>query len=110
MGFFSSNKKGRIGIDIGTASIKLVELSKDSNRFTLTNYGVFEMEPDESAQNVVKLSNKDLVAGIKEVLLRANIKTRDVIASIPSFPTFATTITMPYLSEEEVAKAIPFEA
>ncbi|MEK7616163.1 MAG: type IV pilus assembly protein PilM [Patescibacteria group bacterium] len=110
MAFFSFDKKGRLGIDIGTASIKVVELAKESNRFNLTNYGTFEIEPDESALNVVKLSNKDLVSGIQEVLQKAHMKSRDVIASIPSFPTFSTTITMPYLSEDEVAKAIPFEA
>ena len=34
----------------------------------------------------------------------------DAVASIPSFSTFTTTIEMPYLSERELAKALPFEA
>ena len=106
--FFSRSTKTRLGIDIGTASIKIVELTKDSNRFSLTNYGLFELEPGD--EKLLKLSNADVVQGIKEVLAKTKIKTREVIASIPSFPTFATTITMPFLSEADVAKAIPFEA
>jgi len=110
MSLFSSDSKTRLGIDIGTASIKVTELTKESNRFVLSNYGIFEAEPNEEATSVVRLSNDDLVSGIQQILQATHIKTRYAIASIPSFPTFSTTITMPYLSEDEVAKAIPFEA
>ena len=106
MGLFSSESKSRLGIDIGTAAIKIVELTKDSNRFTLTNYGMFELESGSEA----KLDNKQMAEGIKDVLRSSGMTSTDVIASIPSFPTFATTITLPYLSEEEIAKAMPFEA
>ena len=107
MGFFSLDKKSRLGVDIGTASIKVVELSKEANRFTLINYGMIEVAAQKDTS---QLSNQDIVAGIKAILQSAQIKTKDVVASIPSFPTFATTITLPYLSEEDVAKAMPFEA
>lgn len=104
MAFFSFESKGRLGVDIGTASIKIIELAKASNRFMLANYGIFEWEGN------AKLTNEDAVRGIKEILAKAHIKNTDAIASIPSFPTFATTITLPVMSEAEVAKAIPFEA
>ncbi len=107
MGFFSLDKKSRLGVDIGTASIKVVEISKESNRFTLLNYGMIEVA---AGKDTSQPSNQDIVAGIKTVIQSAQIKSKDAIASIPSFPTFATTITLPYLSEEEVEKAMPFEA
>src|SRR3989344_5102205 len=66
MSFFSRSTKTRLGIDIGTASIKVVELTKDSNRFALTNYGLVEMEPGD--EKLLKLSNQDVVSGIKEIL------------------------------------------
>ena len=117
MGFFSSSK-GKLGIDIGTASIKVVELAKESNRFQLSNYGIYELEPGDEAimagsagrSKITQLSNADIIAGIKTILKSTGMKSRDVVASIPSYPTFSTTITMPYLSEDEIAKAIPFEA
>jgi type IV pilus assembly protein PilM len=119
MGLFDFKPKGKLGVDIGTASIKLVELSKDAGRFKLENYGLFELESVDEAINVsgqaaksrvVHLSDQDLAWGIKEVLNRTKIKSRDAIASIPSFSTFSTIITMPYLSEKDIAKTIPFEA
>jgi len=130
MKLFSFGPKSKIGVDIGTSSIKIAELSKESGRFKLENYGLFELESDETAKvseraanspvqvsptppaggKPVQLSDADLVWGIKEVLKRTKIKTRETVASIPSFSTFATIITLPYLSEEDMAKAIPFEA
>ena len=119
MSFFSFGKpKSKLGIDIGTASVKIVELSKESGRFKLQNYGLFELESvDEtlnasgsSTSRAAQLSNQDLAWSIKEVLKRGKIKAGDVVASIPSFSTFSTIITMPYLSEKDMAKTIPFEA
>ncbi|HEY4520505.1 MAG TPA: type IV pilus assembly protein PilM [Candidatus Paceibacterota bacterium] len=109
---FKSQRK--LGIDIGTASIKAIELEKKDSRFNLTNYGLFEFKGSKNAasgdENILKLPDSEIIWGVKEMLKRAKISTKDVVASIPSFSTFATMIEIPYLSEEELAKAIPFEA
>lgn len=106
--------KGKLGIDIGTASIKIVELENKSNRFALKNYGLFELKGDKDSANenhsILKLPDGEIIWGIKETLKKSKISAKDVVASIPSFSTFATVIEMPYLSQEELAKAIPFEA
>ena len=47
---------------------------------------------------------------VKEVMKKAKIKAVNAVASIPSFSTFATAIEMPYISEQDLAKALPFEA
>jgi type IV pilus assembly protein PilM len=109
---FSSG--GTLGIDIGTASIKAVELVREGGRFKLLNYGIFELESQDKSlqanQKINKLPDQDIIWGIQEVIKQAGIKSKNVVASIPSFSTFATVITLPYLSEKELAKTIPFEA
>jgi len=106
--------KSKLGIDIGTSAIKLIELSKKGGRFKLENYGVLEFKRTATNQdvtsNVLKLPDQEIIWGIKEIVKKAKIRTKDVVASIPSFSTFATVIEVPYLSEEDLAKAIPFEA
>jgi type IV pilus assembly protein PilM len=111
------SNKSKLGIDIGTASIKIVELSKESGRFKLENYGLFELEGIEGAAassvqeaRPIRLLDDDLAWGIKETIKRSKIETKDAVASIPSFNTFSTIITMPYLSEQDIARTIPFEA
>lgn len=116
-GLFKS--KGKLGIDIGTSAVKIIELEKEGGRFALKNYGLFEFQNAEDAtqpaesrqfQNILKLPDGEIIWGIKEVLKKAKIKATDAIASIPSFSTFATVIEMPYLSEQDLASSLPFEA
>lgn len=108
--------KGKLGIDIGTASIKVVELQKKGQRFELSNYGLFELKSGMSdsqvtaGRGILKLPDEEIIWGIKEVLKKSGIKSTNVVASIPSFSTFSTIIEMPYLSEQDLAKALPFEA
>lgn len=121
MAFFNLFKpKSKLGVDIGTASIKIVELEKQASRFVLSNYGLFELKGVKAnnkeapvpimGQSILKLPDEEIVWGIKEVIKRAGLKSRDVIASIPSFSTFTTVIDMPYISEQDLGKVLPFEA
>ena len=108
--------KGKLGIDIGTASIKVVELEKKGARFELSNYGLFELKsgvsdsPATAGRGILKLPDEEIIWGIKEIIKKGGIKSKDVVASIPSFSTFSTIIEMPYLSEQDLAKSLPFEA
>lgn len=112
--FFKFGSGGTLGIDIGTSTIKVVELAREGGRFKLLNYGIFQLENQEEAiqtnQKITKLPDQAIIWGIKEVLKQAKIKSTNVIASIPAFSTFSTVITLPYLSEKDLAKTIPFEA
>ncbi len=121
MSFLGFGGHRRLGIDIGTASIKIVELTKESGRFKLENYGLFSLESAESAVNVAtqavqqsnkvaQLSNNDMAWAIKELCKAIKVKTKDAVASIQSFSTFSTVISMPYLSADDIAKSIPYEA
>ena len=118
MGIFNLfGEKGKLGIDIGTAAIKIVELEKTGGRFALKNYGLFELRGTDTQssgqgmdQSILKLPDQEIIWGLKELIKKSNIKSTSVIASIPSFSTFTTVIEMPYLSEQELAKALPFEA
>ncbi len=118
-GFKLFKSKGKLGIDVGTSAIKIIELEKESGRFILKNYGFFEFKSaddtpsateSKQVQNILKLPDGEIIWGIKEVLKKAKIKSTDVVASIPSFSTFATVIEMPYISEQDLARALPFEA
>lgn len=110
--------KSRLGIDIGTSTIKIVELEKEGGRLSLKNYGLFEFKGSDSSlksgeggktQDILKLPDGEIIWGIKEVIKKSKIKAVNVVASIPSFSTFATVIEMPYLSEQDLAKSLPFE-
>ncbi|OHB23660.1 MAG: hypothetical protein A3I22_01245 [Parcubacteria group bacterium RIFCSPLOWO2_02_FULL_40_12] len=107
MALFGS--KSILGIDLGTSGIKIVELSRiGGGRFDLKNYGVLDFIPKD--KSVPKLDDQILISGLKDLLNKGKFLTKDTTASISSFLTFTTIIEMPYLSEKDLGKAIPFEA
>lgn len=116
---FGSSSKNALGIDIGTFSIKMVELAKKGERLTLENYGEVTTQqirekPFRSGLSTDKssfsLSNKEIAEGIKAILFDAKIKAKTATFSIPDFSTFFTTFDLPPMTKEELPKAINFEA
>lgn len=117
MSLFNFGAKSKLGIDIGTSSIKIVELSKEGGRFKLENYAIFQLgdvkpsnNPEQAITRTGQLTEENLSWALKETIKKSGIRVRDVIASIPSISTFSTIISMPYLLEEDITKSIPFEA
>lgn len=104
-----------LGVDIGTTSIKVVELEKKGPRAQLTNYGVLESyghfeRPNSVIQaNALKISEKEASALLSLLLKKVRFKTRNAVASIPSFASFITMVEMPEMSEEETKRAMAFQ-
>ena len=107
MALFGS--KSILGVDLGTSGIKIAELStRSGGRFELKNYGILDFIPKDKSSP--KLDDQLLISGLKDLLNKGKFSTKDTIASISSFLTFTTIIELPYLSEKDLGKAIPFEA
>jgi type IV pilus assembly protein PilM len=108
-------QKAALGIDVGMASIKMVELSSFGSKKKLENYVEFQLPQSDSSLKAFHseegLLLADQVAGIlKGILRKVNIKQQKVAFAIPDFCTFFTTFTLPPMSEAEIPNAIEFEA
>ncbi len=105
-----------LGVDIGTVSVKCVELGMKQERFALMNYGILEsreylLHPNRALQtSSLKISEQDATALLKTALLEMKSKTKIAVASIPAFAAFMTVLDMPLLSREETTKAVLFQA
>jgi len=112
--FFAS--KQVIGIDIGTASIKLVEIERKKNILSLKNYAILEtkeyLERGNAALQTssLKLSENEVIPLLRTALREMGTKTKYAVASLPAFGVFFVPIEMPLISPEETAKSISFQA
>lgn len=108
--------KKMVGIDIGTASIKVVELSRWGQGKTLENYGEIKSaslykEPFRSIEKgSYLLSNYFVSRAVRAILDEARIKTKEVIFSIPDFSTFCTSFDLPPMTKEELSDAVHYSA
>lgn len=101
-----------IGLDVGSASVKLVQLRFEKEQALLETYGEVALGPYQEAPigKAVSLAEDRMGEVIRDVWQEAGAKSRKVIAGIPLRNSFVTFIDLPYMSEKELARAIPFEA
>lgn len=99
-----------VGIDIGSKTIKLVELSKGGKGFNLKASGAagYVGSPPENAKD-----DKSLVPvaeAMKKLKKEAKISSKDVAVSLPESFVYTRTIKFPMLTDSEVASAVTWEA
>lgn len=108
--------KKMVGIDIGTSSVKIVELSRWGQGKTLENYGEIKSaslykEPFRSVERgSYLLSNYFVSRAVRAVLDEAKIRTKAVIFSIPDFSTFCVSFELPPMTKNEIAEAVYYNA
>jgi len=108
--------KKMVGVDIGTASIKIVELSRWGQGKTLENYGQIGSVSlyKEPFRNTEKggylLSNYFVSRAIRAVLDEAKIRTRAAVFAIPDFSTFCTSFELPPMPAKELPEAVYYNA
>ena len=98
-----------IGLDIGTSSIKLIEIEESKGGYRLKNFGISTL-PKDAIVNGSIVNHDAVVSSIQEILSNLKIKTRDVVASISGHPVIIKKITMPVATDEELEESIKFEA
>jgi len=104
-----------LGVDIGTASIKIVEVRKTSTLPKLINYGILRSNthldrPNSAIQSsALKIVEKETAELLKILIKEAGFKAREAVASIPVFSAFITLLEMPQMPEADVAKAMAFQ-
>jgi type IV pilus assembly protein PilM len=109
--FFKRKESSSVGVDVGSDSIKIVELEKKSDRLVLKNYALVAVN-----KNLVRLgTNKHLINDIsgeltRKVFEKLKIKNRKINLAIPGFASLITTVNLDAASVKEAQKILELEA
>lgn len=98
-----------IGLDIGSQTIKLIQLEKKGQGYWLQTAGLAPT-PSRGLLSDAQADLEAVSVVIKKLVLDSKTSTRQVNASLPESQIFTRVIEMPPLSETEVASAIKWEA
>lgn len=114
MGFikkiFKIRPKSFLGIDIGTSSLRMVELKRKGKKLWIVNYG--EASFDFSKANLKEKnisfeeSAKEL---IKKIFKETAFSTKKVNIAIPDFFSFHVSFDLPKMEKEEISQALQYE-
>ncbi len=101
-----------LGIDIGSSSIKLVQLKREGGRAVLETYGAITLGPygETEAGRVVKLKPDQIAAALTDLVREANVSTTSASVAIPFASSLTSIIEMPNMPKDQLNKMVPLEA
>ena len=101
-----------LGIDIGSSSVKVVQLKKQNGKAVLETYGEIALGPysDGDIGRATVLPTDRLAEAIKDLLKESNTTTLNSGLSISIGASFIVFMRMPAVEEKNYAEMVPIEA
>ena len=109
--FFSKlfgKKNSILGVDIGTANIKIAQISH-ADKPILETYGVVNINYQLGGKND-ELAVQQMANILKALMEKAAVSTKRCVISFPNSAVFTSVIGLPKMSDKEMASAVEFEA
>jgi type IV pilus assembly protein PilM len=106
---FGGSSKSSVGLDIGSHSVKVVELIRSGKNLKLSKYAVVELTPGTMVDGEV-INRDHLVESIKDAMVKAGIKARTVNSAVSGRSVIVRRIPMEKMTEAQARQAIHWEA
>jgi type IV pilus assembly protein PilM len=103
------SKKDVIGIDIGSSSIKLVEIKETKKGYQLTNFGIAELHPETIVDGAI-MDTAAVVDAIQSLVSGLKVRIKDVVTSVSGNAVRIQKISLPSMTKEELEDSIQWEA
>jgi type IV pilus assembly protein PilM len=101
--------KSIVGLDIGSASVKVVECAVKKGGVELAAAGVAALPPEAIVQGAF-LNSGAIVDAIREAVDSAGIKAKHVATAVSGHSVIVKKISLPAMSREELDESIRWEA
>src|SRR3989344_178198 len=112
LGTKTSDSNRVMGIDIGSSSIKVVEVQERDGVLTLTTYGELQLGPyadTEIGQSVIIDPKKEQQA-LVDVIRESAVKATSAVFAMPLASSFVTTIHFTADQKEDISSRVRVEA
>lgn len=104
-----SGKKNLVGLDIGSSSVKAVELAKKGSGLSLLNLGFENLQTDTIVDGqIMELNNVSNV--ISQIFNEHQIRTSRVCAGVSGHSVIVKNIVLPQMSSEELQESFSWHA
>src|ERR1700752_2649910 len=109
MALFGGKSRQLVGLDIGSSSIKSVELKSTKAGYELVRFGMESLAPDTGVDGAI-MDAPQVANAISRIFDSANVKTKNVATSVSGHAVIVKRVPLPLMSEEELYDRIPAEA
>src|ERR1017187_10033475 len=106
--FGGSKQKALVGLDIGSSSIKAVELKRTKQGFELVSFGLEPLAQDTVVDGAI-MDAPLVAAAIGTIFDRQQTKTRSVATAVSGHSVIVKRVSLPMMTEEELYDRIQSE-
>ena len=106
---FFQTQKDIIGIDIGSSSVKLVQLREMKGGYALQDLGIAPLPAEAIVDNAI-MDSGSVVEILRNLVESHKIKTKNVATSVSGHSVIIRKIQLPIMTEEEMEASIQWEA
>ena len=107
---FLSKKSPLVAIDIGSSSIKLVQLTDfKEEQYELNHFGVMPLDKECIVEGAIKKPGQ-VVDALKNLIKAEKIQSRYAVSAVAGEAVFIKKIKVPVMSEEKLSEKITQEA
>ena len=101
--------KSLVGLDIGSSAVKAIELRQVGKGYKVAAFGTEAIPPDSIVDGAI-IDGTAVIEAIRRLFATRNIKTKEVAASLSGNAVIVKKISLPTMTEAELAESIYWEA
>lgn len=102
-------KKDTVALDIGSNSIKLVQMVKSKKGWELLKLGMAVLPPEAIVDGSI-IDSMTVTSTIKELVKEHGVKVKDTVSSLTGHSVIIKKVSFPAMTEDELAESIQWEA
>lgn len=97
-----------LGVDIGSSSLKVVQLRKEHGKAVLETYGELSLGPYGGGDvgQATNLSAEQIAASLTDLLREAKVTTKNAGVSIPFARSLLTLVNLPYRRDKKEQQTV----
>ena len=101
--------KSLVGLDIGSSSVKAIELKPAGKGYRVSAIGVEPVPPDSIVDGAI-IDGGAVADAVRRLFANKQFKAKDVVASLSGNSVIVKKITLPAMTEAELSESIYWEA
>jgi type IV pilus assembly protein PilM len=105
---FKKDEASVLGVDIGSSSLKVVQLRKEKGQAILETYGELALGPYGGSEvgQATNLSAEQITETLKDLLRESKVSTMNCGVSIPYARSLLTLVNLPYREDPKEQKTV----
>ncbi len=97
------------GVDVGSSSVRVVQLRRAFGKYELVSFGSAEV-PENISQSDSKVDQEAIGGIVKELVRSLHIVINKVVMALPGDSIFTTVVKLPKMPLAEIQKAVKYQA